>query len=151
MKIPKKKNYLIIFLGKISQYDDGNFMPVSGLDTMQSNQIQIPSSLGLSNPNINLNSTTLANDTFNSQSNSQHMSQSLHSPQSQQSGQHQSQQQSQHVSNAQHQHHQMTQNSQSQQCPQTPNTPTSIPEIIFSDCSGDLTKGKISSRCISGK
>lgn len=124
-------------------------MPVSSMDSMQSNQMQIPSSLGLSNPNINLNSTTLANDTFNhvNQSNQQHLQQQpLHSPTSQQSGHHQSQQQQQHVSNtiSNTQHHsQMTQNSQPQQCPQTPNTPTSIPEIIFSDCSGDLTKGMI--------
>lgn len=117
-------------------------MPVSSMETMQSNQIQIPSSLGLSNPNINLNSTTLANDTFNhvNQSNQQHLQ---HSPTSQQSGHHQSQQHvSNTISNTQH-HSQMTQNSQPQQCPQTPNTPTSIPEIIFSDCSGDLTKGMI--------
>lgn len=121
-------------------------MPVSSMDSLQSNQMQIPSSLGLSNPNINLNSTTMANDTFNhvNQSNQQHLQQQQ--PTSQQSGHHQSQQQQQHISNtiSNTQHHsQMTQNSQPQQCPQTPNTPNSIPEIIFSDCSGDLTKGMI--------
>lgn len=54
---------------------------------MQTNQMQIPSTLGLANPNINLNSTTLANDTNISQSNQQHLQQTLHSPNSQQSPQ----------------------------------------------------------------
>lgn len=73
------------------KYDDGSFIPVSGLDTMQTNQMQISSSLGLSNPNINLNSTTLVNDTNVNQSNQQHLQQPLHSPTSQQSNQHQAQ------------------------------------------------------------
>lgn len=108
---------------------------------MQSNQMQISSSIGLSNPNINLNSTTMANDSTNhvSQSNSAHLQQPLQSPTS---PQHQSSQQTQHPSNS---HQQMTQNSQTQHGPQTPNTPTSIPEIIFTDFSGagELTKGII--------
>lgn len=111
------------------------------MDTIQTNQMQISSSMGLSNPNINLNSTTMANDTTNhvSQSNQGHMQQPLHSPTS---PQHQSPQ-TQQGSNSHHQ--QMVQNSQNQHGPQTPNTPTSIPEIIFTDFSGsnELTKGNI--------
>lgn len=114
---------------------------MSGLDSVQSNQMQISSSMGLANPNINLNSTTMANDSTNhvSQSNSVHLQQQpLPSPTS---PQHQSSHQTQQASNS---HHQMTQNSQTQHGPQTPNTPTSIPEIIFTDFSGtsELTKGK---------
>lgn len=104
---------------------------------MQSNQMQISSSMGLSNPNINLNSTTMANDTNNriSQSNQAH----LHQPHSPTSPQHQTPSQAQQATN----HQQMLQNSQNQLGPQTPNTPTSIPEIIFTDFSGsnELTKG----------
>lgn len=118
------------------QYDDGGRY----IDTMQTNQMQITSSMGLSNPNLNLNSTTIANDTTNhvSQSNQAHLQQPLHSPTS---PQHQTVSQTQQASNSHHQ--QMTQNSQSQHGPQTPNTPTSIPEIIFTDFSGtgELTKG----------
>lgn len=95
--------------------------------------------MDLSNPNLNLNSTTIANDTTNhvSQSNQAHLQQPLHSPTS---PQHQNASQTQ-ASNSHHQH--MSQNSQSQHGPQTPNTPTSIPEIIFTDFSGsgELTKG----------
>lgn len=86
----------------------------------------------------------MANDGTNhvSQSDSAHLQQPLHSPTS---PQHQSSPQSQ-ATNSQHQT--MAQNSQTQQQqqhggPQTPNTPTSIPEIIFTDFSAtsELTKG----------
>lgn len=72
------------------------------------------------------------------QSNQTHLQQPLHSPTS---PQHQVSSQTQQATNSQHQ--QMTQNSQTQHGPQTPNTPTSIPEIIFTDFSGtgELTKG----------
>lgn len=96
--------------------------------------------MGLSNPNINLNSTTMANDTTNhvTQSNQMHLNQPLHSPTS---PQHQTSSQNQQVNS----HQQMAQNSQNNVGPQTPNTPTSIPEIIFTDFSGsnELTKGNI--------
>lgn len=85
----------------------------------------------------------MANDGTNhvNQSNQAHLQQPLHSPTS---PQHQATSQNQQASNSHHQ--QMTQNSQNQQHgPQTPNTPTSIPEIIFTDFSGssELTKGNI--------
>lgn len=69
------------------------------------------------------------------QSNQTHLQQPLHSPTS---PQHQTSSQGQQGSNSHHQ--QMTQNSHG---PQTPNTPTSIPEIIFTDFSGssELSKG----------
>lgn len=111
-----------------------------GLDTMQSDPMQIASSMGLSNPNLNLNSTTMANDVSNhvNHSDTSHLQQPLHSPTS---PQHQPSPQSQQATNSQHQ--QMGQNSQTQHGPQTPNTPTSIPEIIFTDFSAtsELTKG----------
>lgn len=82
----------------------------------------------------------MANDGTNhvNQSNQAHLQQPLHSPTS---PQHQATSQNQQASNSHHQ--QMTQNSQNQHGPQTPNTPTSIPEIIFTDFSGssELTKG----------
>lgn len=84
----------------------------------------------------------MSNDATNhvNQSDSSHLQQPLHSPTS---PQHQSSPQNQQATNSQQQHQTMAQNSQTQHGPQTPNTPTSIPEIIFTDFSAtsELTKG----------